>query len=118
MIKLKRTNSGDYDFLGLIRLLDADLAIREGKGHTYYSQFNKLDKIKYLVVAYDEDEPVGCGAIKEYDKSTMEVKRIFTLPERRGNGIATKVLIELEMWAKELHFTKCILETGKRRRHD
>ena len=44
----------------------------------------------------------------------MEVKRMFTLPESRGKGIATKVLNELENWASELGYAKCMLETGKR----
>jgi putative acetyltransferase len=44
----------------------------------------------------------------------MEIKRMYVVPESRGKGIATKILIELENWAKELSFTKCILETGKR----
>ena len=31
---------------------------------------------------------------------------------RRGQGIASLVLKELEKWAKELGYKKCILETG------
>ena len=63
-------------------------------------------------MAYINNVPVGCGAIKEYDNSTMEVKRMFVKDEYRSKGIATKVLIELENWTKELGFSKCILETG------
>jgi len=44
----------------------------------------------------------------------MEVKRMFTLPESRGQGLATTVLGELETWAAELGFERCVLETGKR----
>ena len=58
--------------------------------------------------------PVGCGAMKEYSPITMEVKRMYTNPESRGMGIATFVLNELEKWALELGYEKCILETGKR----
>jgi GNAT superfamily N-acetyltransferase len=57
---------------------------------------------------------VGCGAIKEYAPNTMEIKRMYTLPESRGKGIASKVLTELEIWAAELSYEKCILETGKK----
>ena len=32
----------------------------------------------------------------------------------RGSGIATKVLMELEKWAAEMSYKKCILETGKK----
>ena len=43
-----------------------------------------------------------------------EVKRMYTSIEGRGKGMATKVLMELEIWAKQLGYEKCILETGKR----
>ena len=39
---------------------------------------------------------------------------MYTLPESRRKGIATKILSELEKWASELSYKKCILETGKR----
>jgi GNAT superfamily N-acetyltransferase len=44
----------------------------------------------------------------------MEIKRMYTLPESRGRGIAAKVLSDLENWTKELSFERCILETGKK----
>ena len=114
MTKVIRTDSDDRDFIELVKQLDAELAVRDGKDHSFYAQFNKIDKIKYVVVAYEDNKPAGCGAIKEYDKDTMEVKRMYTLPESRDKGIATGILTELEKWAFELHYAKCILETGKR----
>ncbi|OGU27715.1 MAG: GNAT family N-acetyltransferase [Ignavibacteria bacterium GWA2_35_9] len=114
MIKIIRTNSDNPDFISLVKLLDAELAERDGADHPFYAQFNKIDKIKYTVVAYENGKPVSCGAIKEYSPDTMEVKRMYTLPESRGKGIATQVLIELEKWTVELGYEKCILETGKK----
>jgi GNAT superfamily N-acetyltransferase len=114
MIKIIRTNSDNMDFIELVKLLDADLAIRDGEDHPFYAQYNKIDKIKYVVLAYEKEKPVGCGAIKEYEPGIMEVKRMFVPPEKRKKGIAAKVLLELENWAKELSYSKCILETGKR----
>jgi len=114
MLTIIRTNSNDQDFINLVKQLDAYLAVKDGRDHAFYDQYNKLDKIKHVVVAYDNNQPVGCGAIKEYDSNTMEVKRMFTLPECRGKGIATKLLNELEKWTIELGYEKCILETGKR----
>jgi putative acetyltransferase len=114
MITFKRTDSTHPDFAGLVKLLDADLAVRDGADHAFYSQFNKIDKIKNAIVAFDGDSPIGCGAIKEFDSSTMEVKRMFTLPEYRGRGVASHVLNELEKWAGELGYSRCVLETGKR----
>ncbi len=114
MIKITRTDSTNLDFIELVKHLDADLAERDGKDHSFFAQFNKIDKIKHVIVAYEEDQPMGCGAIKEYAPNIMEVKRMYTLPQSRGKGIASKVLIELEKWAAELAYEKCILETGKK----
>jgi GNAT superfamily N-acetyltransferase len=114
MIHTLRTDSDNPDFIELVKYLDAYLAEKDGKDHSFYAQYNKIDKIMYVVVAYEEDMPVGCGAIKEYSPQLMEVKRMFTYPGSRGKGIATKVLDELESWAKELSYEKCILETGKK----
>ena len=114
MIRLIRTDSNNQDFINLVKSLDADLAQRDGQDHSFYAQFNKIDKIKYVVVAYENGKPVGCGAMKEFTPTTMEIKRMYTSPQSRGKGIATGILTELEGWAAELSYQKCILETGKR----
>jgi len=114
MIKIIRANSDNQDFIELVKYLDAYLAGKDGDEHLFYSQFNKIDKIKYAVVAYENDKPVGCGAMQEYNSNTMEIKRMYTGPASRGKGIATKVLSELEIWATELGYENCILETGKK----
>jgi putative acetyltransferase len=114
MIKILRTNSDNLDFIELVKHLDADLAIRDGEDHLFYSQFNTLAKIKHVVLAYSGDVPVGCGAIKEYSPDSMEVKRMYVSPASRKKGIATMILGELENWAAELSYENCILETGKK----
>lgn len=114
MIRLIRTDSDNIDFIHLVKYLDAELAILDGDEHEFYAQLNKTDKIKHVIVAYEDDKPVSCGAIREYSPTITEVKRMYTLPEYRGKGLATKVLNELESWASELAYQKCILETGKR----
>jgi putative acetyltransferase len=110
---VKKTNSENLDFQKLVVELDKDLAIRDGEEHSFYAQFNKIAAIKYAVVIYENEIPIGCGAIKEFEEGVMEVKRMFVLPNMRGKGIASIVLAELENWAKELGYRKCVLETGK-----
>ncbi|WP_066631749.1 GNAT family N-acetyltransferase [Labilibacter marinus] len=112
MPKLLRTDSTHPDFISLVKELDADLAIRDGEDHAFYAQYNKIDSLKYVVIAYHNDIPLACGAIKEYEPNTMEVKRMYTSPQSRGKGLASLVLAELEKWAQELSYKKCILETG------
>lgn len=113
MINVTRTSSQNQDFIALVKHLDADLAIRDGDDHSFYDQFNKIDLIKHVVVLYNNGTAVACGAIKEHSPKTMEVKRMYTLPKSRGHGLASMVLTELEIWARELSHEKCILETGK-----
>ena len=112
MIRLKRTDSTNPDFQQLVAALNKELLIRDGDDHDFYAQFNKIDMIKHVVVAYLDNQPAGCGAFKEYQDKTVEIKRMFVAPEHRGNGIASLVLTELENWCRELRYEKCILETG------
>ena len=78
MIQITRTNSDDQDFIDLVKHLDSDLAERDGPDHSFYAQFNKIDKIKYVVVAYENNKPIACGAIKEFSPNTMEIVSIIT----------------------------------------
>lgn len=114
MISLIRTNSEHPDFIELVKYLDADLAEKDGADHSFYAQFNKIDRIKYVVVAYEAEQAVGCGAIKEFEDEAMEVKRMYTNPAVRGKGVASLILAELEQWATELTYKKCVLETGQK----
>ena len=114
MIKLLRTDSQHPDFISLVAQLDSLLAELDGEEHAFYNSLNKIDTIKNAIVVYEDNKPVACGAIREHSPSAMEVKRMYTVPEYRGRGIATMVLNELEKWAAELSYKKCILETGNR----
>jgi putative acetyltransferase len=114
MTKLLRTDSGHQDFVNLVKLLDAELAIRDGEDHSFYNQFNSIGQIKFAVIAFEKGKPKGCGAIKEMTKEAMEVKRMYIIPQSRSRGLATLILEELESWAKEMGYKKCVLETGKK----
>jgi len=114
MQTLKRTTSEDGDYQNLVTLLDAELKIRDGDEHSFFAQYNKSDMIKHVVVCYDNETAVGCGAFKYYESGIVEIKRMFVLNQMRGKGIAKKILTELEQWAKELNYNQTILETGIR----
>lgn len=113
MLVIKRTDSNNPEFRELVRELDLLLAHMNGNDHTFYAQFNTLNVLKHIIVAYEDDYPVGCGAIKAFSNEAMEVKRMFVPVRKRGQGIASAVLAALEVWAKELGYDKCVLETGK-----
>jgi GNAT superfamily N-acetyltransferase len=113
-IKTIRTNSKNKDFINLVKELDVYLKITDEDEHDFYNQFNSIDVLKEVVVTYVSENAVGCGAIKKFDNSTVEVKRMFVSLDNRGTGVAQKILQELETCAKELGYKKCILETGVR----
>lgn len=112
MITIKRTTSDNADFGKLVVELDAYLKVLDGEDHAFYAQFNKTSLLKNAVICYENDKAVGIGAYKEFEPKVAEIKRMYTLPECRGKGIAKAILTELEAWAKEEKYTSSILETG------
>jgi putative acetyltransferase len=114
MFSIKRTDSKDLDFVSLVKRLDTELAMIDGAESFFYAQFNKIDSIKNVVVAYLDEKPVGCGVFKPYDATSVEVKRMFVSENARNQKVASQILTMLETWAKELGYTKSVLETGKR----
>ncbi|TDN40029.1 GNAT family N-acetyltransferase [Hymenobacter sp. UV11] len=114
MLRLIRTSSENSDFQQLVQLLDRDLAARDGDEATFYAQYNKINLIRHAVVAYEGDEPVGCGAFKEFGADAVEIKRMYVRPTHRQRGAARAVLTELESWAQELGYPATVLATGRR----
>ena len=111
---LFRTTNEHPDFRSLVNALDDDLYERNGEAQLQYRQYNQIDKIKNAIVVYVDEKPVGCGCFKQYDHETVEMKRMFVLPEMRGKQLAAKLLQELEKWAVEEGYTRAVLETGLR----
>ena len=112
MLKVIRTTSEDFEFKSLVNFLDKELNVRYGMEQSKMDVHNSIESVEKVVLGYDENGPIACGCIKAIDPITIELKRMFVKSEHRGNGIAGLVLLELENWAKESLFEKCILETG------
>ena len=110
---LKRTDSTNPDFQKLVALLDNYLTGINGENDAFFSQFNTIDALHHVLIAYSDGVPVGCGAFKPYSENTVEIKRMYVLPEFREQGIARQILKNLEYWAEESNFDFCILETSK-----
>lgn len=112
-MKLVQTNQTSKDFQQLVALLDAELAIRDGDDHDFYHQFNGIDALDHVVVAYSNNKAMGCGAFKVHNKQQIEIKRMYVLPAARKKGYAAAILSALETWATDIGFGEAILETGK-----
>jgi putative acetyltransferase len=70
-----------------------------------------------FVVAWWEDEAVGCGAfhpISDDERNVAEIRRMYVEPRLRRRGISRAILGELERRARECGYTTIRLETGFR----
>ena len=65
-----------------------------------------------MVIAWLDGEPVGCGALRCIDATTVEIKRMYVVPALRRRGISRRVLVELERLAHGFGYVRIILETG------
>jgi len=116
MITLERTTSDHPDFIYLTDLFDTYLVEIDGDEKDFFAQYNRI-YINNVLIAYDNGIAIGCGAFKSYQHNVAELKRMFVLPESRGKGVASAILIALENWAREEGYTSCILDTSSRLEH-
>lgn len=107
------TNSNNLDFLKLVKQLDSDLYNINGEEQAEYDKHNVLDFIDSVVLIYENESAIACGAFKEYDNSTVEIKRVFVIPEYRGHGISKELMVLLEEEAVSRSYKRAILETGR-----
>lgn len=109
---IERTNSENEDFRKLVLELKNHLTNADEEAHAECIPYNSLESIRHVIVTYNDKIAVGCGAIRELEQDTVEIKRMFVSENAREKGIGTKILTELETWARELGYKKSILETG------
>jgi GNAT superfamily N-acetyltransferase len=126
-IEIRRTGYLAPDAQVLIKAALADLGERYGGGEgdgtpVEPAQFEPPDGaffVAYLVVGTGEvagDRPVACGAWRSHDgdRTTAEIKRMYTVPAARGRGLARAVLAAVEESARENGRRAVVLETGDR----
>jgi GNAT superfamily N-acetyltransferase len=111
MFTFKRTTSDNADFKKLTQLFDDYLVDIDGDEKDFFAQYNQI-YIDQVIVCYENEKAIACGAFKEYQPKVAEIKRMFVLPEKRGKGIAVSILNDLENWAKAADYESCILETS------
>ncbi len=67
-----------------------------------------------LFVARDASgRAVGMGALKEHGDGLGEIKRMYTLPELRGQRVGSQLLERIEELAREKGLARIVLETGE-----
>lgn len=99
----------------LFELLDADIRSRFPGEPVNGIDPDEFRAAKgYLTVAFEDDQPLACGSFRPLDETTAEVKRMFVLPDCRGQGLATAILAHLEEVAAARAHHRIILETGNK----
>jgi GNAT superfamily N-acetyltransferase len=114
LLQIKKTTTADKDFQLLVTMLDHELWYELKEDQATYDPHNKVPDIKTAVVVYNSEEPVAIGCFKEFDKDTVEIKRMFVKKEFRGTGISKTVLQTLEEWARDNGYGHAVLETSIR----
>ena len=116
-LEMRRATLVSADAMQLISALNAELQMLFPEpGATHFSLTDEQLKPGggALIVAYLEDIPVGCGAVRRIDKNTAEIKRMYVVPQNRGQGIGRALVEALEREARLLGIKKVVLETGTR----
>jgi len=109
---------GDLDDIAVVQLLHAlDEEIRDRYDDPVEDFILKLSPEELapghgaIVVAWADEEAVGCGAVRLIDAETAELKRMYIVPDYRRHGLAGAILRFLEDRARALRATQVILET-------
>lgn len=97
----------------LIDELSDALSLITGDSGRESFDFNDINDPRALfVVAYDEqDNALGCGALRPVSDTIGEVKRMYSKPERRGKGVGKAILTYLEKQAQAWGYEALWLET-------
>ncbi|TLU98256.1 GNAT family N-acetyltransferase [Dyadobacter luticola] len=114
MITTIRTDSNNPDFKQLTDELDQELCRLYNTKLEDYEEYNRITNLETVVLAYADDKLAGCGCFRKYDDFTVELKRMYVVPEFRQKGVAQMMVKTLEDWALELGNEAVILETGYR----
>ncbi len=112
--ELRKIDCENPDFLKLCEELDNFLnsAIGGEEKREKYKKFNHADTMDYVIIAYVNREPAGCGALRKYSDKEIEVKRVFVRETYRRKHIGSMIIEALIMQAEQMGFQRMILETG------
>jgi GNAT superfamily N-acetyltransferase len=111
-LEILKTNSENADFIRLVKLLDEDLYKRYGELQKQYEKHNKTDYINDVVIIFKDKTPVACGAFKEHNINSIELKRIFVIKENRRQGLSKLIIANLEELGRGRGYKYVLLETG------
>ena len=107
------TDGSDKDFEYFYRKTEDYYSSIVGgvKNRADFVPYNISEMITDVLIAYDEDKPVGCTGLKRYSDNDAEIKRVWVEEEYRGRHIAKDMILQIEKRAKEAGYIRTILQT-------
>jgi len=112
-IEILLTDSSNVDFQKLAFELEKEQCEHNWSMADIDQDLNKTESLASVLVMYESGLPVACGAIRQYDTSSVEIKHMYVLPFLRRKNLASQILTALEFLAKEMKFKYCFLAAGK-----
>jgi putative acetyltransferase len=113
-VKLLACDWSDPDAMALREAQRIDIEQRYGTPDSEPGPAPTAADITAFFVLRDGDDAVACGGLRAIDATSGEIKRMFVPLEQRGRGLSRVVLRGLEDHARELGWTRLLLETGDR----
>jgi GNAT superfamily N-acetyltransferase len=116
-LAVERADIRSPEALALIEALNAELSSRypeDGATHFRLDAEEVAPGRGAFLIAARAGKPVGCGAVRRIEAGTAEIKRMYVIPEARGQRVGRAVLSALEREARTLDCGRLVLETGIR----
>lgn len=66
----------------------------------------------HFLVALDDDKVIGSGAVRKFDATTAELKRMWLLEEYHGKGIGYQVIMQLFDFSRTKGYKRIMLQTS------
>lgn len=107
------TNEKDERFIELTKELDNEWFQLRGEEVLKYQEYNDLKDPHIVILALNWGRPIACASFRLFDKDTIEIRRVYVKKRYRRNGIAYKLIKQLEKLAMEENFKYSVIETGR-----
>lgn len=115
-VTVRGADAGSADARRCLRAYAAELAVRFPEG---YDDAALVDPGELtgdagaLLIAYEEDQPVGCGAWRRLGDRTAEIRHLWVAGPARGLGLGRRLLDSLEAEAAARTVTTLCLGTHR-----
>ncbi len=112
-LSFRWTDGKDKDFQGFYLKTEEFYSSIVGgrKNREGFIPYNISESISDVLIAEVDGKAVGCGGLKMYSPSTVEIKRLWVDPDYRGAHIATEIIERLEERAEREGCIRLILQT-------